>query len=207
MYGRMIKNIVFDMGGVLIDYDPHKTLRTVFCEEDAVRAEQVLFHSGLWNNLDLGTTDFAGIADVANASLPAHMHEPLRALLLRWWDKEMPPFGYMEDFIREVKAAGYGVYLCSNTSADIYAHMDAIPALRLMDGIIASCDYGVAKPDARLFEALYTRFGLRPEECFFIDDMPRNIEGAAATGMVGHCFADKNVARLREAMREYGIRI
>ena len=204
---KMIKNIVFDMGGVLIDFDPHKTMRSVFCEQDAVRAEQVLFHSGMWNNLDLGTTGFAQLADAACAQLPAHMHAPLRALLMRWWDKEMPPFDYMEDFVREVKDAGYGVYLCSNTSADIYTHFDAIPVLRLMDGIIASCDYGVTKPDARLYEALYARFGLRPEECFFIDDMPRNIEGAAATGMVGHCFADKNVARLRDAMRRQGIRI
>ena len=203
----MVKNIIFDMGGVLIDFDPHKTLRTVFCEQDAVLAEQALFYSGLWNNLDLGTTGFAELAEAANASLPAHMHAPLRALLLRWWDKEMPPLDGMEDFVREVKDAGYGVYLCSNTSADIYTHFDTIPALRLMDGIIASCDYGVAKPDARLYEALYERYGLRPEECFFIDDMPRNIEGAAATGMAGHCFADKDVARLREAMRAHGVRI
>lgn len=203
----MVKNIIFDMGGVLIDFDPHKTLRKEFSEEDAREAERVLFESGLWNNIDLGTMRFPDIAEEACKHLPARMHAPLRAVLLRWWDVEMPPLPYMEDFVREVKAAGYKTYLCSNTSDEIYDYFDAIPALGLMDGILASCDYGVTKPDARLFEALYARFDLRPEECFFIDDMPRNIEGAAKTGMIGHCFADRDLDRLKEAMRACGVQI
>lgn len=203
----MIKNIIFDMGGVLIDFDPHKTMRKVFSDEDARRAEHVLFESGLWNNIDLGTMRFPDLAEEACKRLPERMHAPLRDLLLRWWKVEMPPLPYMEDFVREVKEAGYKTYLCSNTSADVYDYFDTIPALGLMDGILASCDYGVTKPDARLYEALYARFGLLPQECFFIDDMMRNIEGAAVTGMTGHCFADKDVDRLRAAMRACGVRI
>ncbi|MBQ7542420.1 MAG: HAD family phosphatase [Clostridia bacterium] len=203
----MVKNIVFDMGGVLIDYDPYKTLRRTFSEEEAVLAEKVLFRSGMWDKIDLGDFRFPDLAKAACRELPPQMHAPLTAMLLRWWDVEMPPFKFMEDFVREVKDAGYKTYLCSNTSDEIYSHFDTIPALRLMDGIIASCDYGVAKPDARLFEALYTRFDLRPQECFFIDDMPRNIEGALKTGMVGHCFADKDVGRLRDALRTHGVKI
>ncbi len=203
----MVKNIIFDMGGVLIDFDPHKTLRKEFSEEDARTAERVLFESGLWNNVDLGTMRFPDIAREACKRLPARMHAPLTDVLLRWWDVEMPPLPQMEAFVREVKDAGYKVYLCSNTSDEIYDHFDAIPALRLMDGILASCDYGVTKPDARLYEALYARFDLLPQECFFIDDMMRNIEGAAKTGMTGHCFADKDIGALRAAMRACGVRI
>ena len=203
----MVKNIIFDMGGVLIDFDPHKTLRKVFSEADARRAQRVLFDSGLWNNLDLGTMRFSDIGREACRQLPAHMHEPLRAMLARWWDEEMPPFPHMEQFVREVKDAGYKVYLCSNTSDEIYDYFDAIPALKWMDGILASCDYGVTKPDARLYEALYARFDLVPQECFFIDDMMRNIEGAEKTGMTGYCFADKDLGKLEEAMRACGIRI
>lgn len=203
----MIKSIIFDMGGVLIDFDPHKTLRKEFSEADAQKAERVLFDSGLWNNIDLGTMRFADIAREACKYLPAHMHAPLTALLLRWWAVEMPPLPQMEGFVREVKDAGYKVYLCSNTSNEIYDYLDAIPALKLMDGILASCDYGVTKPDARLYEALYARFALVPQECFFIDDMMRNIEGAARTGMIGHCFADKDIGALRDAMRVCGVRI
>lgn len=203
----MIKNIIFDMGGVLIDFDPHKTLRKEFSDEDAREVERVLFDSGLWNNIDLGTMRFPDLAEAACGVLPARMHAPLRDVLLRWWAVEMPPLPYMEDFVREVKEAGYKAYLCSNTSDEIYDYFDAIPALKLMDGILASCDYGVTKPDARLYEALYARFGLVPQECFFIDDMMRNIEGARKTGMIGHCFADRDVEKLRAAMRACGVRI
>ena len=203
----MIENIIFDMGGVLIDFDPHGTMRKVFSEQDAVLAEQTLFYSGLWNNLDLGTMRFPQIARAACEKLPVRMHEPLKALLDRWWAQEMPPFPHMEAFVRELKANGYRTYLCSNTSADIYDYFDTIPALGLMDGILASCDVGVIKPDARLYEALYRKFDLRPQTCFFIDDMPRNIEGAARTGMIGHCFADKDLDRLKDALRSHGVRI
>ncbi len=203
----MIENIIFDMGGVLIDFDPHRTMRSVFSQQDALLAEQVLFHSGLWNNLDLGTVRFPELARAACEQLPERMHAPLTALLNRWWAKEMPPLPQMELFVRRVKANGYKTYLCSNTSADIYDYFDAIPALGLMDGILASCDVGVIKPDPRLYEALYSKFSLQPQTCFFIDDMPRNIEGAARTGMTGHCFADKDIAALEKAMREKGIRI
>ena len=203
----MIENIVFDMGGVLIDYAPHQTLRKVFSEEDTKLAEQTLFESGLWNNLDLGVMRFSDIARAACERLPERMHAPLTALLGRWWAEEMPPLPQMVPFIRELKTNGYNIYLCSNTSADIYDYFDAIPALALMDGVLASCDVGCIKPDARLFEALYRKVGLKPETCFFIDDMPANIEGAACTGMTGHCFADKDLDRLKAALREKGVRI
>ena len=130
----------------------------------------------------------------------------LTELLLRWWD-EMPPLPGMEDFVREVKANGYKVYLCSNTPDDVYDHFDDIPVLQILDGILASCDFGVAKPDRKIFEALYNKFDLDPAECFFIDDMPQNIEGAAKTGMCGFCFAKKDLDALKSALRENGVRI
>ena len=63
------------------------------------------------------------------------------------------------------------------------------------------------KPDARFFRILYEKFSLHPAECFFVDDLPQNIAGAAQTGMTGHCFADRNLDALRDAMRKKGIRI
>lgn len=202
----MIKNIIFDLGGVLIDFDPYKTIRKVFREEDALQVEKALFGSGLWKNLDLGIMHFPELAANCCKLLPACLHKPLTELLLRWWD-EMPPLPGMEDFVREVKANGYKVYLCSNTPDDVYDHFDDIPVLQILDGILASCDFGVAKPDRKIFEALYNKFDLDPTECFFIDDMPQNIEGAAKTGMCGFCFAKKDLDALKSALRENGVRI
>lgn len=203
---KMVKNIIFDLGGVLIDFDPHTTFRKVFCEEDAVQVEKVLFGGELWKSLDAGKRTFSELALDVCALLPERFHKPLTELLLGWWD-HMPPFPFMEPLVRQLRENGYGVYLCSNTPADIYRHTDNIPALRLMDGILASCDYGVVKPDRRIFEALYDKFSLDPAECFFIDDMPQNIEGAAKTGMRGYCFAEKDVEKLKSALRENGVHI
>ena len=202
----MVKNIVFDMGGVLIDFDPDGTLSRFFNEADAATVHRVLFGGDLWRQLDLGRLHLPQIAEEACRVLPARLHGDLTDMLLRWWSF-MPPIDGMEDFVREVKSRGYGVYLLSNTSDDIYTNFAKYPVLSLMDGIIASCDYGVLKPDRRLYEALYEKYALRPEECFFIDDVPQNIDGAAATGMAGHCFADRDLGRLREAMRQKRITV
>lgn len=203
---KMVKNIILDMGGVLIFYDPHAILRTTFNEADTALVQKVMFDSGLWKNLDLGTMHFPELAEEGCKHLPERLHEPLRDLLSRWWD-EMPPFPEMPGFIQELKDNGYKVYLCSNAPDDIYGRFDAIPALKMMDGILASCDYGVIKPDARLYQALYKKFSLDPAECFFVDDMPQNIEGAAKTGMQGYCYMEKDLDKLKAAMREAGIRI
>ena len=202
----MVKNIVFDMGGVLIDFDPDRTLSGLFDAGDAHLIFHVLFESGLWQQLDLGILHLPEIAERACTQLPERLHGRVTDMLCRWWSF-MPPIDGMEDFVRRIKANGYGVYLLSNTSDDVYANFGNYPVLSLMDGIIASCDYGVIKPDARLYEALYTKYALQPSECFFIDDVQKNIDGAAKTGMAGHCFADRDLRRLCEDMRRHGIQI
>ena len=202
----MVKNIVFDMGGVLIDFDPDRTLSGLFDAEDVRLISRVLFESGLWQELDLGKMHLSEIAEHACTQLPERLHSRVTDMLCRWWSF-MPPIDGMEDFARRIKANGYSVYLLSNTSDDIYVNFKNYPVLSLMDGIIASCDYGVLKPDARLYEALYAKYALQPSECFFIDDVQQNIDGAARTGMVGHCFADRDLPKLCADMRGHGIQI
>ena len=202
----MVKNIVFDLGGVLIDFDPDRTLARFFRTEDAQQVHRVLFEGDLWPQLDLGRMSLLQIADEACKTLPAHLHTALRDMLGRWWSF-MPPIDGMEEFVRALKENGYRVYLLSNTSDDLYKNFQNYPVLSLMDGVIASCDYGVLKPDPRLYRALYAKYALDPSECFFVDDMPQNIEGAAKTGMTGFCFAQRNLDKLREAMRKEGITI
>ncbi len=194
------------MGGVLIDFAPHKTLLKVFQnEEDVQLIESVLF-GNLWNELNAGKKSYQQISDESCRQLPERLHEKLHSLLLSWWDN-MPPFPEMYRFIEELKEKGFKTYLCSNTPDEIYRHFDDIPALKLMDGIIASCDIGINKPDRRIFEALLEKYSLSADECYFIDDMPQNIEGAMKVGIKGHCYSHQNINILRDAMLADGIRI
>ena len=201
----MIKNIIFDMGGVLIRFTPKETFARYFPDkEDCDRILDVLFRQNVWGAQDEGTMTIEEVAAEACRRLPERLHEQLTTLLLNWWD-EMPPLPEMCGFIAELKSEGFGIYLLSNTPPEIHNRMDQIPALRYFDGIIASCDWKCLKPDPEIYKILFREFSLKPEECFFIDDTQKNIDGAAAVGMKGHCYSHGSVEILRRAMRDEGI--
>ena len=109
----------------------------------------------------------------------------------------------METLVRELKAKGYGLYICSNASIRLPSIcMDVIPAAECFDGMLFSAEIKYLKPQKEMYEHLFCRFGLKPEECYFIDDLPMNIEGAKACGMDGHCFADGSVENLRKDLEK-----
>ena len=109
----------------------------------------------------------------------------------------------METLVRELKAEGYGLYICSNASIRLPSVcMDVIPAAECFDGMLFSAEIKYLKPQKEMYEHLFWRFGLKPEECYFIDDLPMNIEGAKACGMDGHCFADGSVENLRKDLEK-----
>ena len=124
----MVENIVFDLGGVLIDFDPDKTLARFFGEEDARCVRHVLFEGDLWSQLDSGEMSLLQIAEEASKVLPARLHASVRDMLGRWWSF-MPPIDGMESFVRTLKENGYHVYLLSNTSDDIYKNFQYYPVL------------------------------------------------------------------------------
>ncbi|MCR5485302.1 MAG: HAD family phosphatase [Clostridiales bacterium] len=202
----MIKNIVFDMGGVIIDFDPEKTLKKYFGDKNDVELiKDVLFVKNVWGPMDQGLMTVEEVAKEACGYLPKRLHEPLTKLLFRWWD-EMPPFPEMCEFIRFLKEdMGFKIFLLSNTPPEFHKRKSQIPAFKYFDGFIASCDYKCVKPDPEIFIILFSTFGLLPEECYFIDDMKRNTDAASKLGMKTHCYSHGNVNVLREAMRDEGI--
>jgi len=79
--------------------------------------------------------------------------------------------------------------------------------LSLFDGFVASSDYNVIKPEKEIYNILYEKFSLKPEECIFIDDVQKNIDGAIATGMDGHCYSHGKLEILKADLREKGVKI
>ena len=202
----MIKNIIFDMGGVLIDYNPEKTLYGMFDKETADLLLRVIFRNPLWSDKDRGIILPAEIMEKVRGEIPAEIFEQVSSMVDNFYPY-MPPFERMESFVRELKEKGFGIYLLSNASYDFHERREGIPALSMFDGVIISADHKLLKPEKEIYETLYKKFSLIPEECYFIDDVQANIDGAKATGMDGHCYYHGDIEILRAALIEKGVKI
>ncbi len=202
----MIKNIIFDMGGVLIDYNPEKTLYSMFDKETADILLREIFRNPIWNDKDRGIIFPEDIMKQKKDLIPAEHLEKTAELVNNFYPY-MPPFEKMHDLIKQLKEKGYGIYLLSNASSDFHERRQSIPALALFDGVVVSADYKLLKPEKEIYLALFEKFSLRPEECYFIDDVQKNIDGARAVGMDGHCYYHGDIEILKKAMIEKGIDI
>lgn len=194
----MIKNIVFDMGRVLIAFDPMRFIKKVTNDPaDMQKLYQEIFLSVEWIRTDRGEITQTQLTELICPRLPEHLRAPA-AQIMEEWVEDMPPIPGTEELARDLKAAGYHLYLLSNTCDRFYSFRRLIPALRYFDGEFVSADWHLLKPDAEIFRAFYQHFHLIPSECFFLDDMPLNIEAAARTGMQGYVFlGDVRAARTR----------
>ncbi|MDE6046168.1 MAG: HAD family phosphatase, partial [Alistipes sp.] len=93
-----------------------------------------------------------------------------------------------EALVRDLKAAGYRLYVLSNMSREFIAFLRRFPVYGLFDGEVVSCEEGSVKPERRIYEILLERYGLDPSETLFIDDRPANIAAAAQLGIRGKLF-------------------
>ncbi len=200
----MIKNIVFDMGGVLIDYNPKKTVATYFPQEYYDILMEEVFANQLWHRLDGGTLRHDEAIEIVLPRIPKETRDLVKVMLTDFYPY-MPPFPQMYNLIKKIKAAGYNVYLLSNATPRFFDRYQDIPALTLMDGYFISALYKLLKPQKEIYEAFCNKFSLKPEECFFIDDMPQNIEGARNYGMKGHVFKISEVESLENALHNEGV--
>lgn len=202
----MIKNIIFDMGGVLIDYNPEKTVREHFSKEHGEIFLREILRNPVWNDKDRGILFPDEIMEMKKSVIPAEIFDKASEMVHNFYPY-MPPFEKMCELVKELKEKGCGIYLLSNASSDFHERRDGIPALQYFDGVIISADYKLLKPEKEIYETLFEKFSLNPEECFFIDDVQQNIDGARAAGMDGHCYGHGDVEILRAALREKGIEI
>ena len=153
--------------------------------------------------MDRGSMKEADAVDSCCARLPERLHETAEKLIAMW-DRPILPIPGMYELIEELKSKGYGIYLLSNASLRQHEYWPRIPAHVFFDGTIISADEGVMKPNAEYYLRALNRFDLKADECFFIDDVPANIEGALNCGIAGAVFHG-DVAWLRRDLRSAGI--
>ena len=179
----MIKNIVFDFGGVLIDWNPLHLYNKYFGDEAQARWFVEHICTMNWNvQMDAGKPFSQGIAELT-ATYP-EWADAIAAYRTRWPEMIGGPIPGMEEFVRRLKAAGYHVYGLSNWSWETFSTiMNDYPVMDVLEGKVISGLEHVIKPDRRIYEILLTRFGLEPSETLFVDDNADNLEGAAVVGI------------------------
>lgn len=198
----MIKNIIFDMGRVLVEFYPEDflTKEGITDKEERELLLREIFHHEDWTNMDAGIMSEQEMYDEAVKRIPEHLHQTAHNLIFDWNDPIIPVKG-MEDFVRECKEKGYGIYLLSNASVAQPVYWLRIPGHQYFDGTVVSALEKIMKPDVRIYQILLDRYGLKAEECLFIDDVARNIKGAEKAGIRGYLF-DGDVDKLRKYMND-----
>ncbi|MCL2531425.1 MAG: HAD family phosphatase [Oscillospiraceae bacterium] len=192
------KNIVFDIGGVLLDFSEPWLLDTFLGELTPAQRKQLedwLFGGGRWRQRDLGQLTDAQIVQLAQRDLP----EPMPTLLQRMLNGHFPAMRPLPtaDLIPQLQAQDYRLYLLTNTPLAIHENTDCVPHFAHFDGMFASCDVGLLKPDEAFYRAFLQHFNLQAAECLFIDDLPENCAGANRVGIETFCFDTRDLAGLR----------
>ena len=202
----MIKNILFDMGNVLIHFDRKVFLdRLDVTEEEKQQLLREVFLSVEWVQMDRGTLAEPEAEVQICRRLPEHLHPAVHSLVSLWDEPMLPVLG-MAELLEELKQNGYGIYLLSNASIRQHEYWPKIPGWQFFDGKVISADEKIMKPHPDYYRIALERFGLKPEECFFIDDVPANIEGALFCGISGAVF-HKDISLLRSQLRAAGVTV
>ena len=201
----MIRNIVFDMGNVLIVFDPEHFMDVegIADPEDRKLILRELFQSTEWAQMDLGVLTEDSAAPMILERIPGHLSEAADHLLHCWWESRACVPG-MEELVRTLKESGYRIYLLSNASVSQHVYWPKFPISGLFDGKLISCDYGIVKPNPEIYRLFTRQFGLVPSECLFIDDLPANVAAAVQCGWTGIVFHG-DAEELKKKLTKKGI--
>jgi 2-haloacid dehalogenase len=195
MHAAAVDAVVFDLGGVLIDWNPRHLYRKLF--EDEAKMERFLSEvcSPVWNvTLDAGMSFDEGIAELLR-------RHPDEAHLIRAWKERWEEMlgGAIEGAVAlldELHAAGMPLYALTNWSAETFPiGRRHFPFLERFRDIVVSGQEKIVKPDPRIFELLVRRTGVAPERTVFIDDGERNVAAAARLGFRAVRFTDPESLR------------
>lgn len=185
----MIKNIVFDLGRVLVDFYPLDYLETFnFNESTKNQLNEFIFESKEWYETDRGT--YPHISDLIQKLCSDHpeLSNEINLVLQKDWVKMHKVKPGSVNFLKDLKKQGYSIYILSNLSNDSYNFISKLDFFQLIDGGIFSYQLKLCKPDRQIYEILLNKYNLIPEETIFIDDKKENIEAANALKIHGVQF-------------------
>lgn len=191
----MIRNVILDVGNVLVDYCWEKHLASFgFSKDIAQRVAKATALNEDWDEYDRGVlTD----EEVLNRFIE---NDPGVEKEIRMYNENLSGvievYPYTKQWIRDMKEKGLKVYILSNYGSKCYNECGSkMDFTELVDGAVFSWQEKVIKPDDAIYERILKRYQLVPEECVFFDDRKDNVEGARRNGILGIVFEDYEQAK------------
>lgn len=191
----MIKAIIFDIGRVLVEWDWEGYVkRLIPDEEKAIAVGKAFFCSPYYIEFDHNVMTSEEVIGKITEDNPQFAEE-FRLVFSRYGES-IRQYDYTIPWIEELKSRGFKVLYLSNYAVPMRNQtQEQLSFIKHTDGGIFSCDIKMVKPERGIYEALLKKYGLKAEECIFIDDADINIEGAKKVGMNGIVFTGYDEAR------------
>jgi len=202
----VVKGVVFDLGGVVIDWNPMHLYRKVF-EGDETKAANFLatICTGEWNAQQDAGRDLIQATAERVALFPEWEHE-IRCYYGRWIEMiggAIPGTGAL---MAEIKAAGLQLFALSNWHCETFARIRySFPELDLFENIVLSGEHGCVKPNPAIYAIALACYGIAPENLVFADDSLANVEAAVRAGLPALLFTGAD--KLRQDLRHLGVRL
>ncbi len=190
----VIKNIIFDVGKVLVEWEPDEALRKLGLKEEAITAVlEATVESEEWYE-----TDRSILGDEEQLRHFIRKAPSLEKEIRLFWENirlAVRQYGYARPWLRELKARGYRLYILSNYARRTFEQTrEALSFLEDVDGHLFSFEVHHIKPEPEIYQILLQRFALLPQECAFLDDRAENVEAAERLGIHAIRFSGHEAA-------------
>ena len=197
------KNILFDMGNVLVTYNPEWVIRHYTEDEELIReVKNIVFNSQEWFLLDAGLIEEEKAERNWMERLSSDKARELAHLSFQNWHLyNMKTIPGTAEIIRALKENGKEIYLLSNASLRLLSiYKEVIPAVECFSGIFYSAAHKCVKPQDIIYERFLKEYSLNPSDCFFIDDLEENISAAKAVGISGAVMKSRTAKETAEIL-------
>ena len=189
----MIKNVIFDLGDVLIDFKPIKYIKSLgYDDEKALEIFNKTIKDSIWADMDRGIyRDKESYVSAFKTKYPEIKDDIDKFLGGPWIENVIFPLKDNLKMIDLVKEKGLKYYILSNYPKDAFEYTyDMCPFIQNAYGMVISYDVLMIKPDKNIYLKLLDKYGLKANECLFIDDLDINVEGAKSVGINAFVFKD-----------------